>query len=155
MPEIRALRIRVTVLRTVLDLPGESVTGTPSISLISNFIIYRWTMYVHWGLKDTIWGPGLKRATISAHFQWNRWRTCYLFNKIDGVPVTSSTDGSRTEEELVESRFNRLILELKHGFSWLPELHSVNWGLPGSFKELFLLLLILNPDQLLIGEGTM
>ncbi len=35
-------------------------------------------------------------STISAHFQWNRWRTCYLLNKIDGVPVTGSPCGSRT-----------------------------------------------------------
>ncbi len=49
---------------TVLEPSGIPVTGTPSISLISNFI--------------------------------NRWRTCYLFNNIDGVPVTGIPDGSRT-----------------------------------------------------------
>ncbi len=27
----------------------------------------------------------------------HRWRTCYLFNNIDGVPVTGIPDGSRTD----------------------------------------------------------
>ncbi len=31
---------------------------------------------MHWGMKDTIWGPGLKKVTISA-----------IFNEIEGEPV--------------------------------------------------------------------
>ena len=57
---------------TVLEPSGIPVTGTPSISLISNFINCRWALY-----------------------KWNRWRTCYLFNNIDGVPVAGIPDGSR------------------------------------------------------------
>ncbi len=57
-------------------------------------IIY---LYMHWGTKDSIWGAGLKKTNISAHFQWNSWRTCYLFNNIDGVPLTGISDGSRTD----------------------------------------------------------
>ncbi len=55
------------------------LTGTPSIYFISNYINCRWTL----------------------HFQLNRWRTCYLFNKIDGVPVTGIPDGSRTQSWMI------------------------------------------------------
>ncbi len=55
--------------------------------MISNFIIYRWTIY---------------KKSVSAHFQWNRWGTCYLLNKIDGVPVTGSPCGFRTDNRSIK-----------------------------------------------------
>ena len=57
-------------ITTVLEPSGIPVTGTPSISFISYFIIYRWTLYK----KSIIEIDGEPR--------------CYLFNKVDGVPVT-------------------------------------------------------------------
>ncbi len=52
------------------------VTGTPSISLISITSLFTG-------------GPSIK----SLH----KWSTCLLFNEIDGVSVTCSPAGSRTE----------------------------------------------------------
>ncbi len=76
---------------TVLEPSGIPVTGTPSISLISNFINRRWTLYIK------------LISTISAHFPWNRWRTCYHVNNMDGIPVTGIPDGSRTDLKVVQS----------------------------------------------------
>ncbi len=45
----------------------------------------------------------------------NRWRTCYVFNKIDGVHVTGSLDGSRT----VYSKLQIFSLRIKLGFPFI------------------------------------
>ena len=70
-------------IHTVLEPSGIPITGTPSISFITCTL---------WGLIVCY----IQKTTISAHFQWSKWRTCYLFNKTDGVPVTGIPDGSRT-----------------------------------------------------------
>ena len=49
-PSARKLKIIihytiVFIERTVLEPHGQPVTGTPSISLISNIITYRWNIY--------------------------------------------------------------------------------------------------------------
>ena len=78
-----------------LEPHGEPVTGTPSISLISNFIV-----------------------------QWNRWRSCYLFNKMDRVPVTSSPCGSRTVLECTLEKYHILYLYWPLGITLLRLWHS-------------------------------
>ncbi len=88
---------------------------------------------MHWGTKDTIWGAGLKKPTISAHLQWNRRRTCNLFNKIDGVPVTGSPDGSRTVIGLFAFKCHRCLNAFKSRSSSLEmELLQVSRTIRGS-----------------------
>ncbi len=53
-------------IHSVLEPSGIPVIGTPSISLISNFINCMWTLY---------------KKSISVNFQWNSWRTYYLLVK--------------------------------------------------------------------------
>ena len=61
----------------VLEPHGEPVTCTPSISLISSSIIYRWTIYKKVYIHSKIDGG----PQFSAHFHWNRWETGYLSNE--------------------------------------------------------------------------
>ena len=54
---------------------------------------------------------------FSAHFQWNRFRTCYLFNKIDGVTVTGSPCDSKTVKTLLLSDSTENWEMVQHGIS--------------------------------------
>ena len=82
---------------SVLVLPDEPVTGTPSISLISNFIIYRWTIYI-----KSIFILRLMESHLWFKFVvWNRWKSLYrsqahgvVFFDLYGTLVTSSKNWS-------------------------------------------------------------
>ena len=88
-----------TMLCTLCNLHNPKLSENLSTLVPENYGLLSLgpvLVYMHWGTKDSIWGPGLKQATVSAHFQWKRWRTCYLFNKMDGVPGTGSPCGPMT-----------------------------------------------------------